>query len=233
MSARKTISIITLCLLIPALVVTEYILSKGRQYYLMCLIIIAVSMLPFFMSLERKRLQTRELVITASVIAIAVASRSAFVFLPQVKPMCAVLIIAAISFGAEFGFVSGAIAMLVSNLIFGQGMWTPFQMMGMGMTAFLCALIIRSFKIKNRIAVGIISGTLCFAVYGAIVDLSMVFMSLSNINLKSILAVYSSGLLFNFIHGATTGAVAALLQPPINEKLERIKIKYGIFGEKK
>lgn len=225
-------SIIVLCVLIPAAVIGGYFLTKGQQYYLTSLIIIALSMLPFFLSLERKKLKTRELVIMASVIAIAVISRAAFFFLQQVKPMCAILIITSVAFGAEFGFVSGALTMLISNFIYGQGMWTPFQMLAMAMTVFLSAIVIRSFKIKNRFVVGIISGVFCFAVYGIIVDLSSVFMMLSEFNLKSILSIYLSGLPFNIIHGVTTGVIVILVQPEINEKLDRIKIKYGLFGEK-
>ncbi len=146
--------------------------------------------------------------------------------------MCAILIIAAVSFGAEFGFISGALSMLISNFIYGQGMWTPFQMMGMGMTVFLCALIIRIFKIKNRIICGIISGILCFFVYGITVDLSSVFMMVSEFNIKSILAVYSSGVPFNTVHSISTAVIVVLLQSPVSEKLQRIKIKYGLFHEK-
>ena len=145
--------------------------------------------------------------------------------------MCAVLIIAAFAFGAEFGFISGALSMLISNFIYGQGMWTPFQMMGMGITVFLCAVIIKTFKIKNRIIIGVISGVLCFFVYGIIVDLGSVFMMVSEFNLKSVLAVYSAGIPFNTVHSISTAVIVALIQPPVTEKLERIKIKYGIFAE--
>lgn len=233
MHKRKIFSIIISCAVIPAAVTAGWFLTNGKQYYLLSLLVIAASMFPFFLSLERKKLQAREIVILAAVTAIAAASRAAFFFLPQVKPMCAILIIAAVSFGAEFGFISGAIAMLVSNFIYGQGMWTPFQMMGMGMTVFLCALIIRSFKIKNRISAGIISGVLCFVVYGVTVDLSSVFMMVSEFNIKSILAVYSSGVPFNVVHSISTAVIVALIQPQITEKLERIKVKYGIFSKKK
>ena len=233
MSARKIISVAVICLFLPALVVTGYFLTKGKQYYLTSLLIIAVACFPFFMSLERKKLKTRELVITSSVIAVAVLSRAAFFFLPQVKPMCAILIIAAVSFGAEFGFISGALAMLISNFIYGQGMWTPFQMLGMGAVVFLCALIIRLTKAKNRFITGLISGTLCFFVYGIIVDSASVFMMLSEFNIKTVLTVYSAGIPFNAVHGISTAVIVTVLQPLLSEKLERIKIKYGVFGEKK
>lgn len=232
MSKRKIISAIIICLLIPALVICGYFLTSGGHYYLVSVIIIAVSMLPFFLSLERKRLKSGELVITAAVIAIAVASRAAFFFLPNIKPMCGILTAVAVSFGAEFGFVSGALSVLLSNFIYGQGMWTPFQMLGMGLTVFVSSVIIRAFRIKNRFVSGIVSGLSCFILYGLVVDLSSVFMMLSEYNLKSVSAIYLSGMPFNAIHGLTTAVVVALIQPSIIRKLERIKTKYGLFCEK-
>lgn len=232
MKKSRLFSILILCVAVPAVVILGWFLLGSKQYYLLSLMLIAVSMLPFFYSLERRKLQVRELVITASVVAISVASRGALFFLPQIKPMCALLIIAAISFGAEFGFLSGALAMLISNFFYGQGMWTPFQMLGMGVTVFVTALIVRSFKIKNRFIIGIISGALTFVLYGAIVDLSSVFMMLSEFNIKSILSIYASGVPFNSVHSVVTAVLVALFQPMIDEKLSRIKIKYGIFKEK-
>ena len=76
MHKRKIISAVILCAVIPAVVIFGWFLSNGKQYYLLSLIVIAVSMLPFFLSLERKKLQARELVIFASIAAIAAASRS-------------------------------------------------------------------------------------------------------------------------------------------------------------
>lgn len=231
-SERKILSVILLCAVLPAAVIGVYFLTKGRQYLLISFMVAAAAMLPFFLSLERKKMQVRELVITASVIALAAASRAAFFFLPQMKPMCAVLIIAAVPFGAEFGFITGALSMLVSNIIYGQGIWTPFQMLGMGITVFVSSLIIRHIGAKNRLVPGLISGAACAVCYGLTVDTGSVFMMLTEFTARSVLSVYLSGVPFNIIHGAATGLLTSLFLPMIGKKLERIKIKYGLFGEK-
>ena len=61
--------------------------------------------------------------------------------------------------------------MFVSNFFFGQGMFTPFQMLGMGLVGFICGLIFhkKSYS-NNKLAVSIIGGFACFIVYGIIVD---------------------------------------------------------------
>ena len=233
MYKKQLLSVLILCLFVPLLVVAGFFLVKGKQYLLVSLLVIAAAMLPFFLSLEQKKLKVRELVVTASIAAIAVASRGAFFFLPQIKPMCAILVIAAVAFGAEFGFVCGALSMLLSNFIFGQGMWTPFQMAGMGVTVFVTALLIRTLHVRNRLIIGVLSGMLCFLLYGLIVDLGSVFMMVSVYSVRTVLSVYMAGLPFNLIHGVTTGVLVAVFQPQIHEKLERIQIKYGLFETEK
>ncbi len=179
----------------------------------------------------KRRLKARELVTVASLIAIAVASRAAFYELPQVKPMCAIVIIASMVFGPTIGFTTGALSMLLSNFIFGQGMWTPFQMLGMGMCGLICGFVFKNKKIaENRIAVAVIGFLVCFAVYGIIVDTSSVIMMASEFNIKTILSIYASGVPFNAIHAATTFAVLLLAAPVFCQVLERIKIKYDLFG---
>lgn len=179
----------------------------------------------------KKRLKVRDLVTVASLVAIAVASRAAFYELPQVKPTCAVVIISAMVFGPKIGFVIGALSMLLSNFIFGQGMWTPFQMLGMALCGMICGLIFKNEKIaKNRFAVAVIGFAVCFAVYGFVVDTCSVIMMAAEFNIKTILSIYSSGVPFNAIHAVTTFIVLFLAANVFKQVLERIKIKYDLFG---
>ena len=123
-SRATWISILVIILLIPAtLLVSRYFGS--RQYYLCSAMLIIYSMVPFFLSFEKRKPQAREIVTLAVMCAIAVASRAAFIMVPHFKPMTGIIIITAISFGPEAGFLTGAVSGFVSNFIFGQGPWTP------------------------------------------------------------------------------------------------------------
>ena len=53
----------------------------------------------------------------------------------------AIIIITAVAFGPEAGFLTGALTAFVSNFIFGQGPWTPWQMFSWGMIGFLAGLL--------------------------------------------------------------------------------------------
>jgi len=231
-TGRKTavISAVTVFLLITVACIGDEFLSGKEYYYPMALLIIIAVCLPFFISFEKSKPSARELVVLAGMAAIAVASRAAFYALPTVKPMCAIVIITAVCLGPQTGFICGVISMFASNFIFGQGPWTPFQMIGMGTVGLVMGAVFYKRKIcKNRILLAAVGGIICFAVYGLIVDISSVLMMTTEFSLKQILTIYASGLGYNISHGITTAVVLLVAGQPFIEKLERIKIKYGMF----
>ncbi|MBQ7549213.1 MAG: ECF transporter S component [Clostridia bacterium] len=226
----KVISIICIAL-IPVVIVAGFFTKWERQYYYTAAAVLLLSLIPFLISLERRRLKARELVTLASLTAIAVASRAAFYAVPQVKPMCALLIIIAVSIGPQFGFTVGALAALVSNFIFGQGAWTPFQMFAAGLTAAICAVCFYGKRRNGRILpVAIVGGLVTFAVYGFIVDTCAVLMMAESFTLSGMLSVYASGIPFNLIHGGTSFLIILLLGSVMRDTIERVIIKYDLFG---
>ena len=86
----------------------------------------------------RKPKSKRTFTIIAVLCALGIAGRAAFFMLPQFKPVLALTIIAGVALGGETGFLVGAITMLVSNIMFSQGPWTPWQMFAMGIIGFSC-----------------------------------------------------------------------------------------------
>ena len=110
---------------IPIIIYLGITLGNDRKYYIVSLGIIACTMLPFFMVFEDRKPQARELIIIAVLSAIGVAGRAAFFMLPQFKPVVAIVIISAVCFGAEAGFLVGAMTGFVSNFFFAQDLWTP------------------------------------------------------------------------------------------------------------
>ena len=111
-----------------------------------------VSAVPFFLVFDKKKPQARELVPIAVMAAIAVVGRTVFeiVPLPNFKPCSAIIIITAMSFGPEAGFLTGALTALVSNFIFGQGPWTPWQMFTWGLVGFLAGLLKNAGAFRRR-----------------------------------------------------------------------------------
>lgn len=230
-SAKLTVvSVLFLLVFAPLSVFLSFRFLESQNYYISAVIIVILSILPFFVFFENRKIKTSEIVLVAMMVALCVASRAVMAFIPQVKPTCALVIVTAVAFGPNVGFVVGSLSMFVSNFLFGQGMFTPFQMLGMGLVGFFCGLVFwRKSYNTNRIAVSLVGGIVCFAVYGIIVDSSSVLMMVTDFNPKAILSVYASGFSFNLIHGVTTAILLFFINKPMTDKFTRLRIKYGIF----
>ncbi len=199
----------------------------NTNYYLVAVVILILSMLPFFVSFEKSRPSARELTLIAGLIAVAVISRAVFYLIPQVKPIGAVVIGCGACLGAKRGYFIGAMSAFLSNFIFGQGIWTPFQMVAMGIVGLAAGLMFN--KKAKRIPMAIAGFVLCFAVYGLIVDLSSVLMMTNDYSMMSVLSIYAAGVPFGLTFGATTAVFLLLFGEAFAKKINRIVMKYGIL----
>ena len=202
--------------------------GSSENYMLISVIILVLSMLPFFSSFESYHPSARELSLLSAMIAIAVVSRAAFYLIPQVKPIADVVIIGAVCMGEKSGYILGAFSAFISNFIFSQGVWTPFQMVGLGLVGFLAGLIFKKIRVNKWLLSGV-GFVLVFAVYGIIADTSTVMFMVTDFNLKSVLAVYGAGVPFSLIFALTTAVCLFLFGEQFIKKIKRINIKYGMF----
>jgi energy-coupling factor transport system substrate-specific component len=86
-----------------------------------------------WLAYERKRPSARMAAVVAVMSALAALGRDAFVALPDVKPITAMTFIVGYALGPLPGFTVGALGMLVSNFVLGQGPYTPWQMAAWGL----------------------------------------------------------------------------------------------------
>ncbi len=201
----------------------------GRWYYLTSTLIIIELLIPFFLAFEGKRPQARELVLLSVMCALAVAARVA-IPIPNFKAIFAVIILSGIAFGAESGFLVGAVSALASNFFYSQGPYTPWQMLAYGLGGLLAGLVFRKRKHNpwHMAAFGFFAVLL---VVGPVLDSCTLFIAPVKINLKNILLVYTVGLPANLIGAGSTAAVLLILGGPMLKKLQRIQIKYGILDK--
>ncbi len=212
-------------------IVLWQIFSADTNYYLVSVILLIVSMLPFFISYERSNPSAREIALIASLIAVAVISRAVFYLIPQVKPIGAVVAVSGVCLGAKKGYLVGSFSAFISNFIFGQGIWTPFQMVALGLVGLFSGVIFSKLKV-NRLTLAVTGFLLTFALYGLVVDLCSVLMLSSDFTLPSILSVYGAGVPFNLVFGITTAVFLLLFGEEFVSKINRLIKKYGIGGEK-
>lgn len=228
---RRLVSVVLLLVFVPAVIAVGMLELNDRYFYVAASLIIVFAFIPFLMIFEKRRPRARELVVIAVMTALGVAGRAAFYMLPQFKPIAAIVIITGVSLGCEAGFITGALTAFVSNIFFGQGPWTPWQMFALGLLGFLSGLIFRrDIKTKAQRALLCVYGALStFFIYGGIMDSAYVLMAGSEPTLSALLAAYASGLPFNLIFSGATVLFLLALTRPILNKLRRIKKKYGLL----
>lgn len=205
------------------------IFSPSKNYYLICVAVLLISMLPFFFSFENSRPNAREIALIASLIGIAVVSRAVFYLIPQVKPIGAVVVVSGVCLGAKRGYLVGAFSAFISNFIFGQGIWTPFQMVALGLVGFISGMVFERIK-ANKVGLAFVGFLLTFALYGFIVDMSSVLMLSADLSLPSVLAVYGAGVPFSLVFGITTAVFLFLFGEAFVTKINRLQTKYGIYS---
>jgi hypothetical protein len=120
---------------------------------------------------ERSHPPAKLLALVATLAAIAALGRDAFVAIPDVKPITAIVLVSGVAFGAGPGFAVGAISGLASNILLGQGPWTPWQMLGWGLVGLIGAGLGR---ITSRQVSPLVLALACAAsaeVFNLVVDL--------------------------------------------------------------
>ena len=229
-SKRTKIATLLILFLIPLTIFIGIYYLGDKKYYFISLLIILETMIPFGFAFENRKPKARELVIISALCAIGVAGRTVFFMLPQFKPVAAIVIISGVAFGGETGFLVGAITAFVSNFFFGQGPWTPWQMFSFGIIGSLAGIMFQKGILrKTKTDMCVFGFLVTFIIYGGIMNPASVIMWQSNININMVLSSYVMGMPFDFIHAVSTVFFLFFAAEPMLEKLERIKIKYGLI----
>ena len=230
LSKRTLVAAVLIVLCIPVTIFAGIMYLGNQHYNITALLVLLECMLPFFLVFESRKPKARELVIIAVLCAIGVAGRSAFFMLPQFKPVMALVIIAGVAFGGETGFLIGAVTMLASNILFSQGPWTPWQMFSMGIIGFLAGILFRKGLLRRSCgSLATFGAFAAIIIYGGIMNpASAIMYSSQNLNWEVIMAYYVSGLPMDLVHAAATVIFLLIAAEPMLEKLDRIKVKYGL-----
>ncbi len=94
-----------------------------------------------WLAYERSRPSARMIAVVGTLAAVAALGRDAFVALPDVKPITAMTLVVGYALGPLPGFSVGALGMLASNFVLGQGPYTPWQMAAWGLVGLAGAAL--------------------------------------------------------------------------------------------
>lgn len=104
-----------------------------------------------------------------------------------------------------------------------------------GIIGLLLAVIFQKGKLKaDNITMAIFTFVVTFVIYGGIMNFAAMCLSMNEpgslgIGVKALKALYVSGVGYDFYHALTAAICVFVIGTPMVNKLERIKIKYGIY----
>lgn len=226
---RTLIAMLIVLIAVPATVFIGFHFLQDKKYYFISLLIILEIMVPFFCGFEGKKPHARELVTISVLCAVAVAGRAAFFMLPQFKPIIAIVIISGVCFGGETGFLIGAITGFVSNFMYGQGAWTPWQMFAFGIIGFLAGVLYTKGILKcTKISLSLFGAVSTLVIYGGIMNPASVILWNNDPTAEMIASSFVMGFPFDLIHAASTVFFLWIFAQQLIEKIDRLKVKYGI-----
>ena len=230
LSKRTLIATFFILILVPVTIFSGIYLLDNKKFYIISLLIILEIFVPFIINFEEKKPQARELIIISVLCAVAVSGRIVFASLPQFKPIVATVIIAGVCFGAETGFLVGAVSGFVSNFYFMQGPWTPWQMFALGLVGFVGGIIFNKGFIKtSRLSLSIFGFFAILIIYAGILNPSSALLYLPNPTFYELfIASMVSGFIFDLVHAVSTAFFLYFISEPLILKLERVKTKYGL-----
>ncbi len=215
---------------------------------ILAVVFLLLTVIPFYLIFDKRKAQARDLVPIALMAAVCVVGRAAFAIvpLPNFKPVTAIIMITAIALGPEAGYLTGALAALLSNFLFGQGPWTPWQMFTWGILGLFAGVLYRTGVFgpvgqaetdrngkRKKPIVLCVTGFFFGILYGWIMNLQYVIGYVRPLNLHAIGVVYLQSIYYDISHGICTAIVLWLAAEPWVRKMLRIKKKFGLDAEEK
>lgn len=208
--------------LIPALAVLGTLVFDRQKHLIVSMAAAALALLLFLTGFEKKSTGTRRLVIVSVMTALCFAGR----FIPVLKPVAALTIMTGLYLGAEAGFLTGAMAAVLSNFYFGQGPWTIFQILAWGMIGFFAGVL--SGQLKKGLPPLQIYGIVSGLAYSFIMDIWTVLWYDQGFSLTLYKAALISAIPYTVSYVVSNLVFLGLLSRPLGEKLRRLNVKYGI-----
>lgn len=224
-SSKPVRSVLKWCiplLVIPIVVLLGALVFHEKKYLFVSFSVAVLAVILFLAGIERKQVGTRRMVIVSVMTALCIAGR----FIPFFKPITALTVITAVYLGGEAGFLTGSMAALLSNFYFGQGPWTPFQMLAWGMIGWLAGFFAGSMKRSKAFL--LVYGVLSGVAYSFIMDVWTVLWYNNGFSLSLYLTALGTAIPYTIMYAVSNFLFLWWLAKPFGEKLERIKIKYGV-----
>lgn len=188
-------------------------------------LVVGVVLAAGFAWYERSRPPSQVVALVAALAALAIAGRVAFAAFPNVKPTTDIVIFAGYALGGAPGFAVGALTALVSNFWFGQGPWTPWQMVGWGLCGVLGAALALGGRNAGRLTLAAACGAAGIA-YGALLNFSLMATYGGDLSLQRFLVLEGRAIPFDLAHAVGNVVLALVAGPAMVRMLVRFRERF-------
>lgn len=200
---------------------------KTMALIVVCVVIAACA--SGFAIMEHRKMDVRKIALIAVMTAMSVAGRFVFAALTGFKPVTAVVVLCGMYLGADAGFICGALSALISNCYFGQGPWTPFQMLVWGIIGLVAGLSGKQLQ-KSRIALMIYAVAAGIA-FSFLMDIYTVIWAVGGWSWAYYAAAIVSAVPYTVIYAVSNVIFLAVLSQAVGKKLARVVNKYHIVED--
>jgi energy-coupling factor transport system substrate-specific component len=191
-------------------------------------LILGAALVAGFAWYERRHPSTRVLALVATLAALAALGRIAFAALPNVKPTTDIVLIAGYVLGGAPGFVVGAVAALASNLFFGQGPWTPWQMMAWGLVGVFGAVVARVTRRRlSRVPLALACAAAGLG-FGAVMNTSQWVIYSGDHTRAKLAAEFATSFSFDLAHAIGNFVFCLAFGPALISALARYRTRFEI-----
>lgn len=224
MKIKSVIIIIIIAFLLGISIIPENPLYD-INWALLSAVIIGLTMFVFFVEFERRKGDSKEITLIATMASLAAITRVPFAALMSIQPTTFIVMITGYVFGVQTGFMVGSVAALVSNFFLGQGPWTPWQMFCWGICGALAAILGKRKKGFNIKQFAVLAG-ICGYIFGWIMNIWHWVGFVYPLTFKTFLATYIASMPFDTLHAFGNVIFSVLFGKSFYYILTRFKKKY-------
>ena len=179
---------------------------------------------------EHVRPPAKLIAVVATLAALGALGRDAFAAVPDVKPITVIVLVSGLAFGAAPGFAVGAIAGFASNLLLGEGPWTPWQMLGWGVVGLIGAALARLTARRVPPLLLALVCALSAEVFNLIVNV-YTWTGTGNHTLAAFGLVLGTAVVFDLTHVIASFAFALAFGSVLLRMLERVRTRLDVHWE--
>jgi energy-coupling factor transport system substrate-specific component len=191
-------------------------------------LLLGVALTAGFAWYERAHPTARVIALVATLAALAALGRIAFAPLPNVKPTTDIVLISGYVLGGAPGFAVGAVAALASNLFFGQGPWTPWQMAGWAGVGLAGAGLARvAGRELGRIPLAAACGVASLG-FGLVMNLHLWISYSGDHSAAKLAATFATSLPFDLAHAIGSVLFCLAFGPALVRALSRYRRRFEV-----